>query len=479
MQKKFISNLLLLLFLNFLVKPAWVFGIDLTVQNRVGAEEYGLYFALFNFSMLFNILLDLGLTHYNNQAVARNRTEVVRNFSNLTSLKFLLGLAYMGITIVAGFVIGYKSTAFTLLLILSFNQFLASLILFFRSNLSGMQCFRADSMLSVVDKTLMIVLCGILLFGLDDVMEFSVVHYALAQSVSYILASVFAFFIVWKKVRVFTWRINFKSYQQGLKKSIPYALLILLMALYTRVDGIMLERMRGSYENGIYAASFRLLDMVNQFGYLFGVLLLPMFSVMLGRKEKVSDLTRLSFNLLFTVLLGVSLVAYFNAGNIMGALYLVDDPSLIPVFKLLIASSVGFGTTFVFGTLLTAAGELRLLNTIALSGFVLNIIMNFILIPGYGAEGAAVATLLTQLLTAIAQMAFSFQRLKLKFPEVYVWRITGFVAIAFSGVFAMQFVQLPFIINMVLSLALVLLFSVLMKLFNYQAAIELLKSRFK
>ncbi|MGB0176699.1 MAG: oligosaccharide flippase family protein, partial [Owenweeksia sp.] len=332
MQKKFISNLLLLLFLNFLVKPAWVFGIDLTVQNRVGAEEYGLYFALFNFSMIFNILLDLGLTHYNNQAVARNRTEVVRNFSNLTSLKFLLGLLYFGITVIAGFMIGYESTAFLLLLILSFNQFLASLILFFRSNLSGMQFFRADSILSVIDKTLMIVLCGVLLFGLDEVMEFNVVYYALAQSLSYILASIIAFVLVWKKVRIFTWRINLRSYGQGLKKSVPYALLILLMSLYTRVDGIMLERLVGSYENGIYAASFRLLDMVNQLGYLFAVLLLPMFSNMLGNGEKVGNLTRLSFNLIFTVLLGVSLVAYFRAGGIMDYLYLADDPSLAPVF---------------------------------------------------------------------------------------------------------------------------------------------------
>ena len=121
MQKKFISNLILLLFLNLLVKPAWIFGIDLPVQNRVGAEEYGLYFALFNFSMLFNILLDLGLTHYNNQAVSRNRPEVVRNFSNLTSLKFMLGVVYLVVTLVAGFVFGYSQTALILLLILSFN----------------------------------------------------------------------------------------------------------------------------------------------------------------------------------------------------------------------------------------------------------------------------------------------------------------------------------------------------------------------
>ena len=41
MQKKFFTNLTLLILLNLLVKPFAIFGIDLTIQNRVGAENYG------------------------------------------------------------------------------------------------------------------------------------------------------------------------------------------------------------------------------------------------------------------------------------------------------------------------------------------------------------------------------------------------------------------------------------------------------
>ena len=59
-QRKFVVNLALLLLLNFLIKPFWIFGIDRTVQNElVSSADYGTYFALFNFAMLFNILLDL------------------------------------------------------------------------------------------------------------------------------------------------------------------------------------------------------------------------------------------------------------------------------------------------------------------------------------------------------------------------------------------------------------------------------------
>ena len=59
MRKTFVTNLLLLLFLNLLVKPFYIFGIDRTVQNVVGTEVYGLYAAMFSLSIIFNIILNI------------------------------------------------------------------------------------------------------------------------------------------------------------------------------------------------------------------------------------------------------------------------------------------------------------------------------------------------------------------------------------------------------------------------------------
>ena len=70
MQNRFIKNIIFLLFLNLLVKPFWILGIDREVQNLLGDASYGTYQALFNFSYLFYILLDLGITNFNSRAVS-------------------------------------------------------------------------------------------------------------------------------------------------------------------------------------------------------------------------------------------------------------------------------------------------------------------------------------------------------------------------------------------------------------------------
>ncbi len=52
MQMKFLARLVLLLFLNFLVKPFWIFEIDGSAQNALGAGEYSFYFTILNSAIL-------------------------------------------------------------------------------------------------------------------------------------------------------------------------------------------------------------------------------------------------------------------------------------------------------------------------------------------------------------------------------------------------------------------------------------------
>ena len=94
MRKIFTTNLLLLLSLNILIKPFWIFGIDRTVQNTVGAGEYGIFYTLFNFSLLLNILLDFGITNFNNREISRHPQLLSKYLSNLVGIKILLAIVY-------------------------------------------------------------------------------------------------------------------------------------------------------------------------------------------------------------------------------------------------------------------------------------------------------------------------------------------------------------------------------------------------
>jgi len=135
MQRKFLTNLILLLTLNLLIKPFWILGIDRSVQNIVGAADYGFYFAIFNFSFLFNILLDFGITNFNNKNIAQNNHLLNKHFSSIVILKLLLAVIYTVVTFTFGIIIGYNSHQLSMLGWMAFNQFLISFVLYLRSNI--------------------------------------------------------------------------------------------------------------------------------------------------------------------------------------------------------------------------------------------------------------------------------------------------------------------------------------------------------
>ena len=66
----FFKGLSWLIVLNLLVKPVWIFFIDRQVQNIVGHELYGKYFALLNLSYVLYFLSDAGLSSMLNQRMA-------------------------------------------------------------------------------------------------------------------------------------------------------------------------------------------------------------------------------------------------------------------------------------------------------------------------------------------------------------------------------------------------------------------------
>src|SRR4030095_3110604 len=87
----FFKGLSWLIILNLLVKPVWMFFIDRQVQNLVGHEEYGKYFALLSLSYVLYFLSDAGLTNMINQRIARGEE---LNVPYLLRFKAVLVLIY-------------------------------------------------------------------------------------------------------------------------------------------------------------------------------------------------------------------------------------------------------------------------------------------------------------------------------------------------------------------------------------------------
>jgi O-antigen/teichoic acid export membrane protein len=431
LKKHFLTNLALLIILNLLIKPIWFFGIEVGVQNQVGEESYGFYFSLFNFAFILNMLLDVGINNFNNRAIARNPKVLKEHLAAILPLKLLLSLVYGAAVLVSGKILGYTQEQFQMLWILVLNQFLASFILYFRTNISGLQLYRTDSILSVMDRSLMILFTGLLLWGNISTKPFQIEWFVYAQTASYTLTLITSASIVRFRSGSFHRYFSLSGSLKVLRASYPFALLILLMAIFNRADSVMLERMleNGREQAGIYAQSFRIFEAATQFSLLFAMLLLPMFSRMIQRKENVNELIRIALPLLMVTGLSVASIAFYYKFEIIDLLYEAHAPYSSVILSILMISFVFISVSYLYGTLLTANHNLKHLNLVAAVTVIINIGLNLLLIPRYQALGAAISSLVSQGFYALTQVILSIRLMNIPANRDILIKLAAFLAI--------------------------------------------------
>ena len=430
MEKKLLSGLFWVLLLNLLIKPFWFLGIEVGVQNAVGAEQYGFYFGIFNLAYIFNILLDLGITNFNTRNIAQHPHLISKHFPYLLSIKLLLLALYMVVTFSTGLLLGYHSRQFYLLAFLSFNQFLNSFILYLRSNFEGLLLFKWDSVISILDRVIMIAICGALLW-LPQHPAFKIEYFVYAQTAAYLLTALMALTVLVSKTGFVRLRFSRPFTLAILKQSLPFALLVLLMASYNRLDPILLQKLSpaglGDYNAGIYASAFRLLDVLTMVTYLVSVPLLPIYARLTkSPTAELASTTRIVTSLMLVYSITAAITLASMDTQLMELLYTDHIDESATVFSILVYGIIPISMTYVFGTLLTAAGRLRQLNTFALCTLAINILINVFCIPRWGALGSAWASLVAQSFMAITQLWAAMKIFHLRPSWGYILKIVFF-----------------------------------------------------
>lgn len=401
MRRFFARNLLFVLFVNVLVKPIWIFLIDLTVQNKVGHQAYGTYQPLLNLAVIFQIVLDFGINNYNSRRLAQFPGKANQLFPAMLSARLLLSGAYILLVTGSGWLLGYHHAELLLLLNLQLIQVLGSLTQLLRSTVAGLHHFKWDGILSVADRLIMIAICGVLLWLPQTSAAFKLQWYVSSLTASAALALVISWIITQRLTGIsLRLSIDVKRIANIIRQSLPFATLILLMGIYTRIDFVLIERIGGGYagkENaGIYASGYRLLDMGNMVGMMFAGMLLPLFGRMLQQKQEVATITRLSTNVLIPFSIIAAVISIFYQEQIMHLLYTAPGTESGQVFMILMFTLPAFSLSNVYSTLLTAGGWLRQMIIIAAIGVVINMSLNVYLIPRFEAVGAAFTALTTQ-----------------------------------------------------------------------------------
>ena len=201
-----------------------------------------------------------------------------------------------------------------------------------------------------------------------------------------------------------------------------------------------------------------------------------------AKKESIGSILSLSFKLLFGISLIIGLIGFSFKNEIIQWRYQIFQTELMHsanAFGFLMLSFVAISITYIFGTLLTAKGALKQLNIMAVFGVGINVGLNFILIPHSGAEGAALASLITQIITAVCQILIAKKIFDFSINRKNINSVVLFTISSVGCIYAVQFTQFNWIVSVILNFTIMILIAFLTGLFSVSYFKEIIREKNK
>jgi O-antigen/teichoic acid export membrane protein len=263
------------------------------------------------------------------------------------------------------------------------------------------------------------------------------------------------------------------------REALPYALTIFLMYMYTRSDSVLIEQLLpdGTTEVGVYAAGFRLLDAANMIAFLFGPLLIPMYVRLRKDKNETIQLMQLASGMMIFMTALISIGSFFWASDIILLCYGHNEETWVMPFRFLILNHIPIGLMYIFSSYLTAMKQMNQQNKLFVISVLINLGLNFILIPMWGILGAAVTMLITQTVTTLGLIFLSHNFLREKLNVSIALRSVIYIFILIGAGYFLEGLQLSWLVEITCFSFIALLAAFLLKLLQWQSFLDVIRKR--
>jgi O-antigen/teichoic acid export membrane protein len=374
-----------------------------SLMRFLPVAEYGKYTYIIEFISIFAFFSDGGFTQHIIKESSQNPGSVEKIYSKAQSaqllisglmLALILGISY-AVNTITDF---YYLSVFGLSVVVSawFSPMLAILIASGRKDL----IFYKDVSLSVI--RIVFILLGIYLKASFSYFIF----------LGFINAIVLLFLYVYiRGQQEFKRTLNFKLAIADsfgfIQHGFLFTILMAANVIYSKIDIIMLEKMIGSVEVGYYSGATKFIYPFMFISSAFMTAIFPKLAKHSEEKDKFRNIQNTALYYLGGIGIFLSISLYLGADIIFQLFFGDKYDNSIPIFKILVWF---LAIVFLYGPIsnsLVAKNRIKFLAYLNLFMIILNVVLNLILIPDYGAKGAAMTTIVCEILILLGTVLYS------------------------------------------------------------------------
>ncbi len=377
--------------------------------------EIGQYVFALSFTTIFSVFIDIGLGYVLTTEVAKDKTKAQSFWENVIFFK----LVSFAVAVVLAWaiinVLGYTGMARDLVYIAFIIMVIDSLVLSAYSLIRAFQNLWWESIGTVLFQ-ITVVSCGFLITLFTRDLRLIMLALIVGGFVNLTYS--------WSRLKKFGISIWPKYHRPVLKQLLilawPFGLALILTRLYGYVDSVLLSVLAGDEAVGFYSVAYKIAFAWQFIASAFAASLLPGFSAYIatakGMLPEIFSKAVHYLNIVSFPLAGGFIVL---APAIIKAVYPQYLQSVLPL-QILMVSLVFLFLTFPVGSLLSASGLQKRNTWNLLITVVISVIINFVLIPKFGAAGAASASLISSLVYFLVGWFVISKVINLNYREIFL-----------------------------------------------------------
>ena len=376
-----------LLFLSTAASFVLGFFITMYVARHLEAEGFGVLSLAIALTAIFGVFADLGLQMLMTREIARDKSLAQKYLGNIAVIKILLGIITFGLIALAVKLMGYPSETVKVVYFIGLSVVLNAISLMFYGVFRAYERMEFESLGLVLNGVL--TLAGAF-YGITH--DFSVVGFALIYLIASVITLGYSFFMSIWRFAVPKIEVDLQFWKEALKQAWPFGLGLFLASVYAWIGAVMLSRMKGDEAVGLYNAAYRLVYMLQVVPLAYFTAVFPSMS----RFHVTSkDFLRFTYERSFKYMLMIGIPIGVGTTVLGGKLILLifggEYYQSIILLQILGWSVVFLFVNGVFGSLFQSINRQMIATAITAAATGLNVVLNIILIPRYGATGASIA----------------------------------------------------------------------------------------
>ena len=367
------------------------------IARYLGVDDYGIMNFAISFSGILAITLDLGISTHIIRHIATDFDSSSKYLGNAIPLKSIFSFFTFLLTLLILIAMKCDELTIQITLLFTIERIFSSMIGLFNGSLQAVEEGKYQAIGNTLLNTILLIFILISIFG-----NFGLYGITLSYVSANFIVVIIQYFAVKKRLSKPKFELDIEFCKKITLLSIPFALTSFFGLIFSSIDTVMLTSIISNHANGIYSAAYKLISVLTLFYGVYSAVVFPVMSRFFkNEKELLTVSFEKSLKYLLMIIIPLSFATMIYSNDIIILFFGQEYSEASSVLSILMWTMTFFIINGLSTNLLNASHKEKTVTVTFMIAAICNFFLNLILIPKYSFDGAAITTILSDMIITV------------------------------------------------------------------------------